>query len=74
MSLIRFNITGAIPPPANPAEKAWFEGLISKLRILKSHCVIINEDKPNAEHITNFTYHICHHDEVGASCEPEQEI
>ena len=75
MSLIRFNIQGAIPPPSNPAEQAWLDDLKTRLRILKAHCVIINEGQPNAEHITNFTHHICYHDEGNTiPCKTEQEI
>jgi len=76
MSLFRFRISGAIPPPANPTEQAWLDDLIDRLHILKEHCVIINEGEPNAEDITRFTYHICHHDEGDnhPPCEGEIEI
>ena len=73
MALLRFNIQGAVPPPANLAEQEWLDDLMVRLRILKSHCVIINEGELNEETITNFTYHLCHHDEGGV-CEPEREI
>lgn len=75
MALFRFTITGAIPLPETDAEKEWLADLRVRLRVLKSHCVIINESEPNEEDITNFSYHLCHHD-VGFEqpCEPEQEF
>ena len=74
--LIRFNITGAIPPPSNPTEQAWLNDLKARLSLMKSRCVVINEGKPNEEHITNFTFHKCHHDEGDnhPDCEDWQEI
>jgi len=74
--LIRFNITGAVPPPSTDAEREWLNDLKAKLRILKSRCVIINEGEMNEENITNFTYHLCHHDEgeEHSLCEPIQDI
>ena len=74
--LIRFNIQGAILPPANPTEQAWLDDLKDRLRILKSRCVIINEGEVNEENITNFIYHVCYHDEgeIHLPCEPEQDI
>lgn len=75
MSLFRFRITGAIPPPETDAEREWLADLRARLRVLKSHCVIINAGEPNEEDITNFTWHICHHDDDPSQlCEPEQEI
>ena len=73
MSLFRFKILGAMPPPANPTEQAWLDDLRARLRVLKARCVIINEGEINEEDITNFTFHICGHNE-GLPCEPEQDI
>jgi len=73
MSLFRFNIKGAIDIPSTPTEIAWLDDLRARLRILKNHCVVINEGGPNEEKITNFTFHICHHD-TNEPCESSQEI
>jgi len=72
--LFRFNIQGAIPHPSNPAEEAWLDDLRARLRVLKSHCVVINEGEINKENITNFTYHICYHDEGEGHSPCGQEI
>ena len=65
--LIRFNIRGAMPnTQANMAK-------LNAVKPIKDVCVIINEGELNAEYITNFTYHICKHDE-GLPCGEEQEI
>lgn len=73
MSLIRFNIQGAVPLPLTPAQQAFIDDLKARLRILKSHCVNINAGTDNEEDTTSFKYHICRHDE-GKPCEPSQEI
>ncbi len=73
MPLLRIKILGAFPPPATPEEQAWLDETRARLRVLKSRCVIINPGAPNEEDITNFTFHVCHHDE-GGGCGPEQEI
>lgn len=71
MSLIRFVMMGAIPN--TPTNREQLETNRPALRQLKTKCVVINEDLPNEETITRFTYHICHHD-TGERCEEENEI
>lgn len=73
MSLFRFNIQGAIPIPETEEQREWLVDLRARLMVLKSHCVVINEGADNEEHITNFTYHLCGHND-GEPCEPTQEL
>ena len=42
MSLLRFNIQGAVPLPLTPAQKAFIDDLKPRLRVFKSRCVVIN--------------------------------
>ena len=73
MSLIRFNITGAVPLPLTSQQQDLWDRLRPILRILKTHSVVINPGMPGQEDITRFTHHICHHD-TGGVCGVEQEI
>lgn len=75
MALIRFNFQGATPIPQTQVEKDFVADLRARLKVVKSRCVTINEDKPNREDNV-FQWHICHHDEGEnhPPCEDWQEI
>ena len=71
MALIRFTMMGAVPDTVENMQK--LQTLRPALLLLKEACVVINDGAPNAEDITRFTYHICHHD-TGEPCEEERNI
>ncbi len=63
---------GGIKLPALVAQH--LTALRNEIQLAKSYARKINEGQSNEEMTVKTSYHICHHDEQGIPCEPEQEI
>ena len=74
MSYIRFTLDLAVKQPIPSALQAKLPAIRDAIRQLKAYAEKINAGAGNEEMSVKAAYHICHHDEIPPTCEPEIEV